>query len=120
MGLMKPLAEMDAQIRDRRSIEQRIVIRVVEDLLAAGFKFSLNNGGDELEFKDSTDKALIFSNMMETDEDKLHVKKDGLDFRVYGWIQFIYGNDGYDVISDYATILEQWLKPINDWAENLT
>jgi len=37
--------------------------------------------------------------MFTTDDDCLIVVKDGKPF---GWIQFIYGNDGYDVISDYT------------------
>jgi hypothetical protein len=35
--------------------------------------------------------------------------------RPFAWVRFVYGNDGYDVISDYTTSLEAVLAPINDW-----
>ncbi len=38
-----------------------------------------------------------------------------------GWVRFIYGNDGWDVISDYTTNLEPVMKlvqPLIDRLEN--
>lgn len=39
--------------------------------------------------------------------------------RPIGWVRFVYGNDGHDVISDYTTNLESVLEPINAYAESL-
>jgi hypothetical protein len=59
---------------------------------------------------------------METDDDRLFVYKvDGPKGRRdwFGWVFFVYGNDGYDVISDYTTNLESSLTATNKLAESL-
>lgn len=33
-----------------------------------------------------------------------------------GWISLVFGNGGYDLISDYSTNLESFLKPVNEMA----
>jgi hypothetical protein len=30
-----------------------------------------------------------------------------------GWVRFIYGNDGWDVMNDYSTVLEPYLIKTN-------
>jgi len=36
-----------------------------------------------------------------------------------GWVYFVYGNDGWDVVSDYTTNLEAVLKGSGELAERL-
>ena len=55
---------------------------------------------------------------METDDDYLFVYKAGQSER-FGWVRFVYGNDGYDVISDYTINLEKTLKGVNVFAERM-
>jgi hypothetical protein len=35
----------------------------------------------------------------------------------HGWVLFIYGNDGWDVISDYTCNLEPIMGPANELSE---
>lgn len=68
--------------------------------------------------------------MFTTDEDYLFVydpkqpdeddAEDGrADANKIGWIWFIYGNDGHDVVSDYTTNLEKVLQGATALAEEL-
>ncbi len=40
-----------------------------------------------------------------TDEDVLHFGYDGQPS--LGWVYLVYGNDGYDVVNDYTTNLDE-------------
>jgi len=56
--------------------------------------------------------------LFDLDEAFVVVRKNG----VYtGWIQLIFGNDGYDLISDYSInpTVEDLLKPVNELADSL-
>jgi len=37
-----------------------------------------------------------------------------------GWVRFVYGNDGWDVMNDYTTNLEDTLKDVNAFADSLS
>lgn len=37
-----------------------------------------------------------------------------------GWVRFVYGNDGWDVMNDYTTNLEDVLKEVNAYADSLS
>jgi hypothetical protein len=39
--------------------------------------------------------------------------------RSFGWVRFIYGNDGWDVINDYTTNLEPVIAGVNALAEKM-
>lgn len=101
----------------RINIERDIVLRTVAALLAAGYELNIDNGGDEYELPNFTlDAALLTQHLMETDDEYLMVATKGED-NVKGWVRFVYGNDGYDVISDYTTNLEPIIEPIMDYIE---
>jgi len=56
--------------------------------------------------------------LFDLDEAFVVVRKNG----VYtGWIQLIFGNDGYDLVSDYSInpTVEDLLKPVNELADSL-
>lgn len=99
-------------VRLRIAVEKQIVIKTVADLLAAGYKLTVDQGDGETT-KPTTDVKVLHDALMETDEDFLHVYKDKKHF---GWVRFVYGNDGWDVISDYTTNLEAVLKGVNEFA----
>lgn len=84
-----------------RVMEHGIASVLVRDALAAGYMLAVNNGEDET--KPSADYAEIAAAMFATDEDYLVFVKDG---KRKGWVRFIYGNGGWDVVSDYTTNLE--------------
>jgi hypothetical protein len=86
----------------RQYIERKIASAVVTAALKAGYSVSVNNGED-LPVKKSTDKALILKNMFQTDDEHLFVYNGD---KFLGWIHFVYGNEGWDVVSDYIVSLE--------------
>ncbi len=90
-------------IKMRQKVERKIASRLVKDGLAAGYSISVNNGGDEDEIESSRGYKTIMGAMFATDDEHLIFHKDGKRF---GWVYFVYGNDGWDVIADYATNLE--------------
>lgn len=103
----------------RMAMERRIVTRTVDALLAAGFYLNIDNGGGSPELShDTQDRALLLKNLGATDDEFLLVS-DGANTS-HGWVRFVYGNDGYDVISDYTTNLESVLAPVNAYADTLS
>lgn len=104
-------------IEKRRQIERRIARRVVKDGLAAGYKIGVDNGGDEFELPPSGNGTAILNAMFATDEEYLVFYMDG---ERVGSVYFVYGNDGWDVITDYSTCLEEVLKGANDLADRLS
>lgn len=95
----------------RRHVERQIIRRLVLDAFSAGYLISVDNGEEEFTIMDRVKPVLdaCFS----VDEEHLHFYKDG---RKVGWVFLVYGNSGYDVISDYSTNLE----PIMAGADRLT
>jgi hypothetical protein len=100
-------------------------------VFAAGYRLAVDNGEDApvitsydaaLGMQPSTDAVLAV--MFATDDEYLLAYKienalDPNDLRDDAWIRFVYGNDGYNVISDYSVNLEAVLKPVNDYADTL-
>jgi hypothetical protein len=91
-------------VKMRQLVEREIATAVVDSLLAAGFALSVENGDDEI-FA-SGDAATILAAMFLTDDERLYAEKGGKDF---GWVYFVYGNDGWDVINDYTVNLEPFI-----------
>ena len=97
---------MDDKIAKRQEMERQIVRKVIDDTLATGrYTLSVFDGEEET-VKDSGDAERIFEAMFSTDEDRLLFLKGG---KQVGWVCFIYGNDGWDVIADYTGNLEMVL-----------
>lgn len=104
-----------SNVKQRQAIEKRIVASAIADLLEADFDITVNDGEEDV-VEDSDDPAEIAAAMMSTDEDYLFAMKDG---KQVGWVRFIYGNDGPDVINDYTTNLEKYLSETLELAEQL-
>ena len=104
---------MTASVKIRQVIERAIRERIVDDLLTAGFALNVDNGGDDEELpRATTDRETILGAMYQTDEERLYVYACG-DVPTqtpFAWVYFAYGNNGWDVISDYTTNLEPYLK----------
>jgi hypothetical protein len=91
------LGATDPKVKQRQSIEVRIVKCVVTEALRLGYALRVDDGE---EMHPLTKKAkVVYGQLMETDMDKLYVYRNET---YVGWILFVYGNDGYDVISDYV------------------
>lgn len=97
----------------RIEVEMTVARRVIKDLLAAGYVISVHDS-EEVTLKRSMDAEAILKAMFTTDEDTLLAYKDG---EKNSFVQFIYGNSGWDVISDYGVSLEPIMAPILKWAE---
>ncbi|EBW7170423.1 TPA: hypothetical protein OR504_004258 [Escherichia coli] len=100
----------------RQKIERAIAREAIKGLLADDFKISVFDG-EQTTLKDSTDAAAIEAVMFTTDEDQLHVSHQHVDEK--GWVLFIYGNDGHDVIADHTTNLEMSLKGAAELADKI-
>lgn len=115
------IANADSGVIARILLERRIAVSLVNELLAAGFSISIDNGEDETEPSTNVDK--ILDAMSLTDEDYVHVYKDA---KYVGWVFLVYGNDGWDVINDgwdvindYTTNLETHIRKTNALIEEL-
>ncbi|EOC0011634.1 hypothetical protein ACI0X9_003319 [Cronobacter turicensis] len=106
----------------RESMELKIAEATANALIAAGYKISVNDG-EATVLKKSDDVKAIIKAMFSTDEDTLLVYCDssvpGTGMDVVGWVRFIYGNDGWDVINDYTTNLETVLAPVDKLVKQL-
>jgi len=103
-----------------RMIERKIVGRIITDALKAGFCVTVSYGEGDYPVRHSTNRADILKAMWACDEESLifHTA-DGRERR--GWVQLIYGNgnNGCDVVCDYATSLEPIMEPVQKLAEQL-
>ena len=101
----------------RQKIERNIVEQVVRSAIEAGYELSVDDG-EEITLKRSRDRAAVMKAMFTADEDTLWVHRpedndptdDGHWRHGFGWVYFVYGNDGHDVICDHTTNLEDLLK----------
>ena len=108
-------------------IEREIVGKLVDDVLAAGFRISvsLERGYDTEEMlKGSRDKEKIMEEAFAGDDCHIFVHEAEGEIleegRIVskGWVYIVLGNDGYDVISDYSVNLEELLKGSNALADS--
>lgn len=93
--------DISKEVAARQAIERRIALAVVEAALHAGYLISVDNGEDET--LRSAHKSAILNAMFLTDEDRLYIW-NGTER--LGWVYLVYGNDGWDVINDYTTNLD--------------
>jgi hypothetical protein len=125
----------------RIGVEVDIVTRTVDALLAAGWALATNDGEGPRPAVPTTDRAAILAELMDVDDEYLRAYQlsgDGCTCveppapvngfthdadcprRRQAWVRFVYGNDGYDVISDYSVNLDPTLEPVNAYADSLT
>ena len=93
----KTFAEAKREREMTQEIELKIAEQLVDDILAAGFTITVNDGEEDTLIC-SPSKPAIMDALRTTDEDYIRIM-DG-DIRV-GTIWLIWGN-GVDVISDYG------------------
>lgn len=115
-------------IKLRQSIEKRILTQFVKDALASNKRLavSLERGYDLDEMLlGSTNKKAILAAALAGDDCHIFVQategptsKDG-QVVSEGWVYFVWGNDGFDCISDYTTNLEKLLMGANQLASKI-
>ena len=111
----KTLKEIaDPTIRALIATERKIVNRLIDTALEAGFELSVFDS--EQAFPWTTRKADVLRDIMNTDEDTLRYRLDG---KHLGSVYLVYGNSGWDVICDYSMRLEDALQSVNAYALTL-
>lgn len=103
-GLTVPLTGVNTAVRSRQKIEVRIAAALVDSALTADYSVRVDNGEDETPH--FTDKKSILAAMFLTDDDTLWLMRNA----EVSWVKLVYGNDGWDVISDYTVDLEPLMK----------
>ena len=97
---------MSQSVKMRQRVERIIARRFILDAKAAGYLFNIDNGGDDYELPQPTNNVKeLLATMFATDEERLYVFKPDQS-KPFAWVYFVYGNSGWDVISDYTTNLE--------------
>lgn len=102
----------------RIELERKIARAFVKQALAAGFRIEIDNGEERTGPLDTVSSVL--GKMFQTDEDWVYLKHKTIDWMLTdgaGWVRFVYGNDGWDVISDYTTNLEGLMGEANKISE---
>lgn len=123
--MRKPSPELRRDTRNRINLEHAIVRRTVKALLAAGYALATDEGEHRFfgPVCPTTSYRGIIKQLAEVDEEHLGVftvEEANGETRVckpFAWVHFVYGNDGWDVMSNYTLNLEDVLKPVNAYAE---
>jgi hypothetical protein len=75
--------------------------------VSGAVKLRHDAGGEGEVHRPTVNVAALHRDLVNCDDDWLIAYKDGAKF---GWARFVYGNDGWDVISDYSVNLERYMK----------
>lgn len=106
------LERHDVGVRPRARMELKIVNRLLKLCKKEGYTVKIAEYEDNGERTPKDLKGAIFN----LDEARLFLSKDG---KSQGWIYLVLGNSGYDLVSDYTTNLDGFLKPVMELADRL-
>ena len=106
---------MALSLEERKAVEKRIASAVIRSGLNAGYAITVNDG-EGMPVKRSADHDEILAAMFSVDEEHLEFSKDG---KRVGWVFFVYGNDGWDVICDHTVNLSDILDDANRIADEV-
>lgn len=106
-------------VKMRQEVERRIAEQVIKDAIAAGYTLGVYDG-EEVTLRGSSDAAAVLGAMFTSDEDSILVYDSPAptEDAPFGWVRFIYGNDGWDVIHDYTINLEPVMVEANKLADS--
>jgi hypothetical protein len=102
-------------LETRKRLERQIARATIKEALAAGYTLGVFDC-EEITLENCADARKVFAAMFTTDDDKLLFYRDG---KRVGWVWFVYGNSGHDVVCDYTTNLDAVLEPINKLSDKL-
>lgn len=100
----------------RIATEAKIARICAKALVQSGYNIKVNDGEEDVT-PYTGDLKVIEEAMFSTDEDYFFTLRHTENGQERGWVRFIYGNDGWDVINDYTTSLEHVMSKVNDYAE---
>lgn len=117
-------------LKTRISLERQILRATAKLLKANGFFMILNDGEENCQKEPTDSVPIIMKSAMSTDMD--HLKAYQLTdpanptstcfngrYQRIGVIDFVYGNDGWDVIADYSVALEPQMQEIQKLGDKL-
>lgn len=99
----------DPSCRGRAYIELQIINALIEQ--AAKHSYILQIREITLDDYDGDFKTAAFD-LDYCCVDVINSSQEGI-----GWIRLVFGNDGWDLISDYSVNLNSFLKPVNELAD---
>ncbi|ENU1229103.1 MULTISPECIES: hypothetical protein [Enterobacterales] len=103
-------------IQERQIVEHRIVETAAQGLVDAGFGIAVYDG-EELVTEVTHDVSSIMEAMFSTDEEFIYAYDS--NGKHVGWVHLVYGNSGWDVISDNTNNLEDALIAATELAEEI-
>lgn len=108
-------------IRERIVMERAVVRRAATELLSQDFALRVHYGNEEGWGCDiTTDPGKVMEAIMACDEEALCVYSGGDgSWRRFGTISLVYGNAGWEVVSDYSVNLEPHLLETNAYVDQL-
>ena len=101
----------------RMRAEKRMASALIKACISRGFYVSVDNG-EAVEIDKSRSYKAVMDVMWQTDEE--HVLIYDAEGKCLGWFFLVYGNDGWDLISDYNAnetcdaIWNEVLQPLSD------
>ena len=98
----------------RIAVEARVVKKVIDTLLLAGYELATDADADDGELTYSVDRKGLYERMRTVDDERLYARKQGSPT---SFVYFVYGNEGWDVVNDHGISLSCYLDPILDWAD---
>jgi hypothetical protein len=106
-------------LETRIDIETRIAKAIVKSAITKGYSVTIDNGGgwdDDYEVEKETNLKKAYKALGATDEETIIFHKGP---HKVGAVMLVYGNDGWDLISDYSISHEvhEILLPALDMAE---
>lgn len=108
----------DRACRPRARMEVKIVNAVLDEAKKKGYLMSVEDGEQE-DLEPTHDPVKVKELLFNLDDAHLCLYENKKAHRPLGRILFVFGNDGWDVISDYHMALEEFLKPVNELANKL-
>lgn len=109
-------------VKQRQDIERQIATAAATGLISAGYQITIYCDEDKV-LSRTDDVTAIIGAMFSSDSDAFMVyqrqpEAEGQWERI-GWVQFIYGNSGWDVINDNTDNLEYALQAATALGEEL-
>jgi hypothetical protein len=94
------------------SMERQIIKALVNEAFKQGFtKIIIDNGGDAGEDITCTNTKEVMASIRQTDEEHMFFVHP--DNPKMSWVFLVYGNDGYDVIADHSTSLDELIETLD-------
>lgn len=106
------LAHHDVKVRARARIEMKIVDSIIASAKRDGYKLVVTDYEPDDDMNGDI-RAQLFN------LDDAHVLVIDGNGNQLGWVYLVFGNDGYDLVSDYTLSLESFLEDTNKLANKL-